>query len=140
MKTRSFARALEGQFDEADRTAGRALFRRRRVHGKAVGAWFAADVRGPEGPIEVMLTPDERAVAMSCPCRRFGARGSCAHAFAALLALDRQRRSAADRGAHAGDDGDRGVGHDGRGVALPRAGPRELGEAAVDDEPRCEGG
>jgi hypothetical protein len=98
MKTRSFARALETRFDDADRAGGRALLRRRRVRGNAAGPWFEVDVRSPEGPVLVTLAPDERAVGMSCPCRRFGERGSCPHAWAALLALDRHRRALAREG------------------------------------------
>src|SRR5207237_5334517 len=85
---RTIAKQIEACFQENERAAGRALLRRKRVVAKGAGPWFDVRVRAHEGELDVVVSADARGIAMSCPCDRFATRGSCGHAWAAVLAID----------------------------------------------------
>ena len=114
-------------FTSEDRATGRALLRRRRVQLHDNDAYMVtAKVRAPDGDFHVYVgfvlgSP----FLVTCECPRHCATGGCAHAWAALLAIDRRQVLSAGlpwfEGAAELDDGaDGGVGED-------------VGDAAAED-------
>jgi hypothetical protein len=90
-------RDLAPSFDPRAQAAGRALARRRRVHLEDPTSWLVrAKVRASDGDFVVLIAlrePEGGVLATSCPCDAFRLDATCAHAWAALVAIDQRRAS-----------------------------------------------
>lgn len=133
-RMKTLAKTVELWFTDADRAGGRHLLRRKRVTASGAGPWFEVRVRASDGDMDVHVVTSPSASSISCPCERFTQRGSCAHAWAAVLAIDRLLKRSRDRGAERADGDDGGIGEDVFDRLARKAGPRELDDARSDQE------
>lgn len=101
MERGPLARHLFERFTSAERASGRALFGWRRVQVLGGNASIAgARVRMLEHAHVVVVALRGAAAAVRCTCSSFAAAGRCAHAWAAVLAMDERKLPSA---AHEGE-------------------------------------
>jgi hypothetical protein len=98
MALSKFLRDLAPSFDPRAQAGGRALVRRRRVHLDDPTSWLVrATVRASDADFLVLVALREAnggVLATSCPCDAFRVDAICAHAWAALVAIDARRATA----------------------------------------------